>query len=344
MNNTSAQKALELGPTEQMLQMMSGLWVSRGIWVAAKLGISDHLADGPKTADELAKLTDTHSDSLYRILRMLAMVGIYKEDGERKFSLTPLSETLLSDAVGTLRGAAIAEMGEVHYAAWGNIMHSVRTGEIAFDNHFGMDIWQYFQKDPEKAENFNRYMAASSELLNQAISTQYDFSSYKKLIDVGGGIGGMISAILDKNPGLNGAIYDAPSVVEQAKGFLASRGLSDRCETIAGDFFQSVPAGGDIYSMRWILHDWEDSKSITILENIKNVLPASGKLVLAEAVVPEVGEPHFSKFFDLIMLTMTGGRERTEKEWGTLLKRAGYRIDRIIRTESFLSIIEAAVI
>jgi len=344
MNNTSVQKALELGPTEQMLQMMSGLWVSRGIWVAAKLGISDHLADGPKTADELAKLTDTHSDSLYRILRMLAMVGIYKEDGERKFSLTPLSETLLSDAVGTLRGAAIAEMGEVHYAAWGNIMHSVRTGEIAFDNHFGMDIWQYFQKDPEKAENFNRYMAASSELLNQAISTQYDFSSYKKLIDVGGGIGGMISAILDKNPGLNGAIYDAPSVVEQAKGFLASRGLSDRCETIAGDFFQSVPAGGDIYSMRWILHDWEDSKSITILENIKNVLPASGKLVLAEAVVPEVGEPHFSKFFDLIMLTMTGGRERTEKEWGTLFKRAGYRIDRIIRTESFLSIIEAAVI
>ncbi|HJS51994.1 MAG TPA: methyltransferase [Pyrinomonadaceae bacterium] len=344
MNNTSAQKALELGPTEQMLQMMSGLWVSRGIWVAAKLGISDHLADGPKTADELAKLTDTHSDSLYRILRMLAMVGIYKEDGERKFSLTPLSETLLSDAVGTLRGAAIAEMGEVHYAAWGNIMHSVRTGEIAFDNHFGMDIWQYFQKDPEKAENFNRYMAASSELLNQAISTQYDFSSYKKLIDVGGGIGGMISAILDKNPGLNGAIYDAPSVVEQAKGFLASRGLSDRCETIAGDFFQSVPAGGDIYSMRWILHDWEDSKSITILENIKNVLPASGKLVLAEAVVPEVGEPHFSKFFDLIMLTMTGGRERTEKEWGTLLKRAGYRIERIIPTESFLSIIEAAVI
>ena len=344
MNNTSAQKAIELEPTEQMLQIMSGFWVSRGIWVAAKLGISDFLTDGPKTAEELAKLTDTHADSLYRILRMLAMVGIYNEDGERNFSLTPLSETLLTNVVGTLRGAAIAEMGEVHYDAWGNIMHSVKTGEIAFDDHFGMDIWQYFQKDPEKAENFNRYMAASSEHLNQAISSEYDFSPYKKLIDVGGGIGGMISAILEKNPDLNGAIYDAPTVVEQAKGFLASKGLSDRCETIAGDFFQSVPSGGDIYSMRWILHDWEDSKSITILENIKKVLPANGKLLLAEAVVPEVGQPHFSKFFDLIMLTMTGGRERTEREWRVLLEKAGYRIEKIIPTVSFLSIIEAVAI
>src|SRR5688572_24857700 len=340
MNNTSVQKALELGPTEQMLQMMSGLWVSRGIWVAAKLGISDHLADGPKTAGELAKLTDTHTDSLYRILRMLAMVGIYNEDGEQKFSLTPLSETLLSDAVGTLRGAAIAEMGEVHYAAWGNILHSVKTGEIAFDNHFGMDIWQYFQTDPAKAENFNRYMAASSEPLNEAISTVYDFSNVNTLVDVGGGLGGMISAILAKNPDLRGVIYDSPSVVTKSKEFMAEKGLADRVETIGGDFFESVPSGGDIYSMRWILHDWEDTKSLTILENVRKVLPENGKLLLAEAVVPESNEPHFSKFFDLIMLTMTGGRERTETEWRELLGKAGYRIERIIPTESFLSIIE----
>jgi hypothetical protein len=341
MSETSTQKALELGPTEQMLQMMSGLWVSRGIWVAAKLGISDHLVDGAKTVEEIAAATDAHADSLYRVLRMLGMVGVYREEDGRKFSLTPLSETLRSDVAGTLRGAAIAEMGEVHYEAWGNIMHSVKTGEIAFDNKFGKDIWAYFQTDPEKAENFNRYMAASSELLNEAISTKYDFSDYDKLIDVGGGIGGMISAILEKNPNLKGAIYDQPSVIEQAKGFLESKGLSDRCETIAGSFFESVPEGGDIYSMRWILHDWEDSKSLTILENIKKVLPAHGKLLLAEAVVPEVGEPHFSKFFDLIMLVMTGGRERTEKEWRTLLEKAGYKIERIIPTESFLSIIEA---
>ena len=341
MSETSTQKALELGPTEQMLQMMSGLWVSRGIWVAAKLGISDYLVDGAKTVEEIAAATGAHADSLYRILRMLGMVGVYREEEGRKFSLTPLSETLRSDVAGTLRGAAIAEMGEVHYEAWGNIMHSVKTGEIAFDNKFGKDIWAYFQTDPEKAENFNRYMAASSELLNQAISTKYDFSNCEKLIDVGGGIGGMISAILEKNPDLKGAIYDQPSVIEQAKGFLESKGLSDRCETIAGSFFESVPEGADIYSMRWILHDWEDSKSLAILGNIKRVLPENGKLLLAEAVVPEVGEPHFSKFFDLIMLVMTGGRERTEKEWRTLLENAGYKIERIIPTESFLSIIEA---
>jgi hypothetical protein len=192
-----------------------------------------------------------------------------------------------------------------------------------------------FSEDPEKAENFNRYMAASSEHLNQAISSEYDFSPYKKLIDVGGGIGGMISAILEKNPDLNGAIYDAPTVVEQAKGFLASKGLSDRCETIAGDFFQSVPAGGDIYSMRWILHDWEDSKSITILENIKKVLPANGKLVAGRsrcsrsrtAAFQQVLRPHHA-YYDR--------RPRThENEWRVLLEKAGYRIERIIPTVSF---------
>ena len=341
MSETSTQRVLDREPVEQMLQMMSGFWVSRGLWIAAKLGISDLLVNGAKSVATLATETGTHSDSLYRILRALAMAGVYAEGENRSFSLTPVSETLRSDVVGSLRGAVIAEMGQAHYEAWGNLMASVKTGEIAFDNRFGKDIWAYFQTEPEQAENFNRYMASMSEPLNQAISMKYDFSGHKRLIDVGGGIGGMISAILAKNPNLQGAIYDAPSVVEQAKGFLASKGVADRCETIGGDFFESVPEGGDIYSMRWILHDWEDSKSLKILENIKKVLPENGKLLLAEAVVPEAGEPHFSKFFDLIMLVMTGGRERTEKEWTELLEKGGYKIERIIPTESFLSIIEA---
>lgn len=343
MSNTSAQQAREFGPTEQMLQLMSGLWVSRGIYVAAKLGISDQLKEGPKTAEQLADATGTHTDSLYRILRMLAMVGIYSEGAGQTFSLTPVGETLITDTVGSLRSAAIAEMGEVHYQAWGNVMQSVKTGEIAFDSHFGKDIWAYFETDPEKAANFNKYMASASEPVNQAISTTYDFSGFNTLVDVGGGLGGMISAILAANPNLKGVVYDAPSVAEQSKHFLADRGLNDRCEAIGGDFFQSVPAGGDVYSMRWILHDWEDSKSLTILENIRKVLPPNGKLLLAEAVVPGSNDPHYSKFFDLIMLVMTGGRERTEAEWRELLGKAGYKIDRIIPTESFLSIIEASI-
>jgi hypothetical protein len=275
---------------------------------------------------------------------MLATVGVYDESEGKRFSLTPLSETLITDAPGSLRSAVIAEMGEVHYDAWGNILHSVRTGEIAFDDHFGKDIWQYFATDPAKAENFNRYMASSSEPLNQAISTKYDFSNVTKLVDIGGGLGGMISAILAANPNLNGIVYDAPQVVEKSREILAAKGLSDRCEAVGGDFFESVPAGGDVYSMRWILHDWEDQKSLRILENIKKVLPAGGKLLLAEAVVPETSEQHYSKFFDVLMMIMTGGRERTETEWRELLGKAGYKIDRIIPTESFLSIIEASAV
>ncbi len=344
MTTTSAQLAPEMSVVEQMLQMTSGLWISRGIYVAAKLGIADLVADGSRTAEELAADTETHADSLYRILRMLATVGVFSEEEGRRFSNTPLSETLRSDIPGSLRPGAIAEMGEVHYEAWGNVLHSVKTGDIAFDNRFGMNIWEYFETDPEKAQNFNRYMAASSEPLNQAISTGYDFTDVKTLVDVGGGLGGMISAILSANPHLRGVVYDAPSVVERSREFLAERGLAERCEAVGGDFFQSVPEGGDVYSMRWILHDWDDEKSLRILANIRKVLPANGKLLLAEAVVPEGPEPHFSKFFDLIMLVMTGGRERTEAEWRTLLGKAGFQIDRVIPTASFLSIIEASAI
>lgn len=342
MQNTQ-QTAREPAPVEQMLDLMSGLWVSRGIYVAAKLGIADHLREGGKTAAELAELTTANPDALYRILRMLAMVGVFDQEsgGEERFSLTPLSETLLSDAPGSLRYGAIAEMGEVHYEAWGNIMSSVETGGIAFDNLFGQNIWEYFENDRPKADNFNRYMANSSIPVNAAISTGYDYSGARKLIDVGGGLGGMISAILRENPHLEGTLFDAPSVVEKSRLFLEEQGLAERCETIGGDFFEAVPAGGDIYTMRWIIHDWEDGKSIRILRNIRDVIPPDGRLLLAEAVVPAGTEPHFSKFFDLIMLTMTGGRERTEAEYEDLLGRAGFRLSRIIPTDSFLSIIEA---
>lgn len=330
----------QASPFEMMLQMMSGFWVSRGIYIAAKLGLADYLRDGSKTAPELAAATDTHADSLYRVLRMLSMVGIFEQRGER-FSLTPLSETLLSDAPVSLRRCAIAEMGEVHYEAWGNLMHSVKTGEIAFDNHFGMNVWQYFETDKEKAENFNKYMASSSEAVSQAIVEAYDFSESQKIVDVGGGLGGMITAILKVNPHLTGVLFDAPSVVEKSLEYLVNAGVSERCETVGGNFFESVLTGGDTYSMRWIIHDWEDELSIKILKNIREVIPANGKLLLFEAVVPKEGEPHFSKFMDLIMLTMTGGRERTESEYETLLAKADFKITRVIPTNSFMSIIES---
>lgn len=339
---TTTPETAKAGPTpvETMLQMMSGFWVSRGIWVAAKLGIPDLLKSGAKTAAQLADATGMNADSIFRIMRMLAMVGIFGHDGDR-FSNTPVSETLLSDVPGSLRYGAIAEMGEVHYDSWGNIMHSMKTGEIAFDNKFGQNVWQYFETDPEKAQNFNTYMANNSAMVSQAIIKAYDFSGAKRVFDIGGGLGSMLSEILKANPHLHGAVFDAPSVVEKAREFLNNAGVGDRAETIGGDFFESVPAGGDIYTMRWIIHDWNDELSIKIFRNIRQVIPENGKLLLFEAVVPDDDQPHFSKFMDLIMLTMTGGRERTAAEYAALLEKGGFRMTRVVPTESFMGIVEA---
>lgn len=339
MNNQST--AQQPSPVEVMLQMMSGFWVSRGIWIAAKLGIADLLKDGPKSAAELATATDMNADSVFRVMRMLAMVGAFEHKSDGRFANTPVSETLLSDVPGSLRYGAIAEMGEVHYEAWGNIMHSMKTGEIAFDSKFSKNVWQYFETDPEKAQNFNRYMANNSAMVSQAIIGAYDFSSCGKLIDVGGGLGGLITAILQANPNLEGAVFDAPSVVANSRHFLDDAGVGGRCETIGGDFFEAVPAGFDTYMMRWIIHDWNDELSIKIFKNIRQVIPPNGKLLLFEAVVPDSSEPHFSKFMDLIMLTMTGGRERTAAEYGALVEKAGFKMTRVVPTDSFMSIVES---
>lgn len=341
MNNTNQNSMGEMAPVQAMMQMMSGLWVSRGLYVAAKLGVADHLRDGGKTAAELATATATNADSLYRIMRMLAMVGVFHQDDSDRFALTPLSETLLSDVPGSLRATVTVEMGDVHYEAWGNILQTVKTGEIAFDHRFGMNVWEYFAQHPENARDFNASMANSTALVNDAISRADVFSDARRMIDVGGGLGGMISAILEKNPHLEGVLFDSPQVIEKSKEFLAARNLSERCQTIGGDFFESVPAGGDVYTMRWIIHDWEDSKSLTILRNIRRVIPQNGKLLLVESIVPADAQPHYSKFFDVIMLTMTGGRERTESEYASLLEKAEFKLNRVIPTDSFISIIEA---
>src|SRR5436189_3469389 len=200
-----------------MLQLISGFWISRGVFVVAKLGIPDLLASGAKTAEELAQLTDVHAPSLFRILRALVSVGVLAADSENRFALTPLTETLVTDAPGSLRWFAVSELGQEHYPAWGNLMHSVKTGEIAFDDFFGMDIWQYFAKNPEDAAIFNDSMSANTAAVNEAITSVYDFSRFRKVFDVGGGHGGLITSILQKNPGVEGVLFDAPGVIEGAR-------------------------------------------------------------------------------------------------------------------------------
>jgi ubiquinone/menaquinone biosynthesis C-methylase UbiE len=330
----------DVPPSVGMLQMISGFWISRAIYIAAKLGVADQLRDGPKAVDELAAATATHAPSLYRVLRALASVGVFSEDKKRGFALTPLAETLRTDAPGSLRAFATVELGEEHYPAWGELLHSVRTGEIAFDRAFGMPVWKFFEQNPENAKTFNDAMTGFTLAVNDAVLSSYDFSSIGKIVDVGGGHGSLIASILKTNPKMRGVLFDAPPVIEGAGHRLKDEGLAERCEATAGDFFDSVPSGGDAYIVKWIIHDWDDEQSVSILKNCYRAMAENGKLLLVEAVVPHGSEPHFSKYMDLNMLIMTGGRERTEDEYRTLLEASGFKLTRIVPTNSPMSIIE----
>lgn len=323
-----------------MLQMISGFWISRAIYVAAKLGIADHLRDGHRTVDELAAATGTHAPSLYRVLRALASVGIFSEDEKRRFALTSLAETLRTDVPDSLRAFATVELGEEHYPAWGELLHTVKTSEIAFDCAFGMPVWKFFEQNPENAKTFNDAMTGFTLAVNDAVLSSYDFSSIKKIVDVGGGHGSLIASILKANPKMRGVLFDAPPVIEGARHRIRDEGIAERCEAVAGDFFESVPSGGDAYIVKWIIHDWNDERSVSILKNCHRAMAENGRLLLVEAVVPHGSQPHFSKYMDLNMLVMTGGRERTEDEYRALLEASGFRLRRIIPTESPMSIIE----
>jgi ubiquinone/menaquinone biosynthesis C-methylase UbiE len=324
-----------------MIQYITGFWMSRALWVAAKLGIADLLQSGPKTADELAQATDTHAPSLYRILRALTSAGIFQKESDGRFALKPLSETLVTNAPGSVRWFIISELGQEHYPAWGNLMQSVKTGEIAFDSYFGADIWKYFSQHPEDAAVFNDSMSGMTAAANEAIMSVYDFSPFKKVIDIGGGHGGLITSILKQNPEAQGVLFDAPQVIAGARQKLEANGVANRCETVAGDFFKAVPEGGDVYVMKWIIHDWEDEKAITILKNCRRHMQPNGRLIIVDCVVPENDEPDFSKTFDLNMMVMTGGKERTKAEFEQLLAAAGFKLLRVIPTDVPTSVVEA---
>ena len=340
MTEANKSDQTDIPPPVAMLQLISGFWISRAIYIAAKLGIADLLRDGPRTAAELAAATGAHASSLYRVLRALASVGVFTEDEKRGFALTPLSETLRTDAPGSLRAFATVELGEEHYPAWGELLHSVKTGKIAFDRAFGMPVWEFFEQNPENAKTFNDAMTGMTLAVNGAVLSGYDFSPIGKIVDVGGGHGSLIASILKANPQMKGVLFDAPSVAEGARSRIEVAGIADRCEVVPGDFFQSLPGGGDAYILKWIIHDWDDERSITILRNCHSAMTEAGKLLLVEAVVPRGSEPHFSKFIDLNMLVMTGGRERTENEYRMLLEASGFKLTRTIPTESPMSVIE----
>jgi ubiquinone/menaquinone biosynthesis C-methylase UbiE len=332
--------AKETPPPLQMLQIISGFWVARCVYILAKLGIADLIKDEPQTAEQLAGVTGTHGPSLFRVLRALAAVGIISQDDQNRFGATALSDMLRSDVPGSLRAFAMTELGEEHYPAWGELLHSVQTGGIAFNKAFGEPVFDFFAAHPENAKIFNDAMSGLTAQANEALHAAYSFAGIKKIMDVGGGHGALIASILQKNPQMKGILFDSPQVIEGAGAKIAGSDISDRCELVGSNFFQSVPSGADTIIMKWIIHDWNDQQSVAILKNCHQALPDNGKLILVEAVVPETSEMHFSKFIDLNMLVMTGGRERTAEEFRRLYEDSGFKLARIVPTESPFSVIE----
>ena len=322
-------------PAAQLMQIMFGIIPTLAIGVAAKFGIADFLRDGAKTADELAALAGVHSRSLYRLLRATASVGVFSEDADGRFSLTPLAQPLRSDASDSVRSFAIFYSDDWHMRVWAELNYSVQHGEPAFDRIHGQEFFPYLEENPVHAQIFNDAMTSNSAAACGAVNAAYDFSGINKLVDVGGGHGLLLTSIIEKYPQMSGVLYDAQSVIDGATGL-----ISGRCEAVSGDFFTSVPAGGDAYIMKHIIHDWDDEHSLKILRNCHESMTEGGKVLVVEMVIPEGDAPSLGKFLDLEMLLFLRSFERTEAEYRTLFERAGFEVTRIIPTPSPYSVIE----
>jgi len=333
------QESNEAPPQQAMMQLMAGFWISRAVHAAAVLGLAD-LLESPRTANQLAIDTGMHSRSMYRLMRALASVGVFRERDDGRFESTPLSDTLKSAGDGSLRYTAISELGLTHYGPWGELLQSLKNGKPSFDAVFGMPIFDWFARNPDRSEIFNRSMSELTALVEPAVLDAYDFSGLGTIVDVGGGHGSLLAGILQKHPSLRGIVFDAPEVVAGTPEKLRAAGVADRCTTASGDFFASVVPGGDTYIMKHIIHDWDDDKCRTILTHCRSVMKPGSKILVVDQVLPGRNEPSLGKFSDLIMMVMPGGQERTEDEFRTLLESAGFTFSRVVPTRSIVSVVE----
>jgi hypothetical protein len=327
-------------PQAVMARMMTGYWVAQAIHVAAQLGVADLLKDGPQTVAHLAQATGTHGRSLHRLLRALASEGVFAEDTQGRFALTPLGECLRSDAPGSQRSLAIM-MGEEHYRCWAELLSCIQTGQTAFEKLYGQPIFPYLAAHPRQARIFDEAMVGVHGSETEAMLNAYDFAGIGTLVDVGGGNGSVLVATLQRHPTLRGILFDRPDVIERARSNVQAAGLEGRCSLVGGDFFETMPSAGDAYLMRHIIHDWNDEQCRTILRNCRKAVPPSGKLLLIESVIPPGNDPCFAKFLDLNMLVIPGGMERTEAEYRELLASAGFRLTRVVATASNVDVIES---
>jgi hypothetical protein len=314
-----------------------GFAVSQALRVIVELDIPDLLATGKGSVDELAVTTRSNADGLYRVMRLLAAEGVFKEALPRHFELTEMSAALRSDRPGPRD--FIQMINSEAYLAFEQLLHSVRTGKPAFDKVFGSPRFDWLSQHPEQAALFHRAMVALSQGSNEAVAEAYDFRPFKRVVDLGGGQGQLLAEILARNTHLNGVLFDLPSGVAAARQ--GAGGHLPRTEFISGNFFESVPIG-DVYVVKKVIHDWDDERAAAILRNCRKAMLPNGKVLVAETLVPPGDEPSQIKQVDVVMLAITGGLERTEAQYAGLFEDAGLRLERVIPTKGPISILEAS--
>jgi SAM-dependent methyltransferase len=336
--------AEELPPPMALYRMVSGFYLSRAIYVAAKLGIADLLVDGPQSCGELAKVTGTHAPSLRRVLRLLASVAVFAEEADGRFALTPVGAGLRTGVPGSMHAVALL-FGGITDKAWSELLYSVETGKPAFDRVFGMDSFSYMAQHPEEAANFDKAMSSFTTQIAVAVTSVYDFSTLRTVVDVGGGNGTLLTGILRANPSLRGIVFERPHVAERAKEHLRDEGLADRCEVLGGDFFRKVPGGGDAYLLKHVILDWDDEHATAILKSCGRAMGPAGRLLIVEGIYPLRIDPsdecRGAASTDVNMLVCTGGRQRSEDEFRSLLHAAGLKLMRIVPTPARVGVIEA---
>jgi hypothetical protein len=307
---------------------MGGPWICQSLYVAAKLGIADHLRDGPLVVTDLAARTGAHADALYRFCRALAALDVLTTGPQRSFGLGKLGRPLLTDTPDSVRHGFVMQ-GEEPFRAWTEVLHTVRTGQPAFDRVYGMGYFQYLAEHPEASAAFGRAMGNLDA--PPAVLSGYDFSGCRTIVDIGGGAGTVLADILSGHPDARGILLDLPICREPARENLARLGVADRCAVVSGDFFDSVPAGGDLYLLSRVLHNWEDTAALRLLRRVRTVMADDARLVVIDHLLPDGDGFHPGLLADLHMLVILGARERTEDELRDLLAAAGLRLRRVIR-------------
>lgn len=335
-------------PAPAMLLKLTsgGAITSRVVYVAAELGLADLLSSGPRNVAELAAATGTDEDALYRVLRALASIDIFAEATPRVFRITPLGNCLRSDVPGSMRAWVRYLGSDWHHALWGATLDAVRTGKSASQTIHGLPFFDWLDAHPDAERHFGEGMTNLSAIANPAIASAYDFSAIGKLVDVAGGRGSLLAAILEVNPHLRGTLFDLPTVIAEARDepTLRAPNIAARLTFTEGSFFEAVPEGGDAYLLKWILHDWQDADAHLILTNCRRAMALGARLLLVEMVIPPGNQPTFGKFLDVSMLVIVGGRERTRTEYDQLLAANAFQLTRVLPTALPYRIVEGIAV